>query len=340
MQYQKIIISRTDGIGDVILALPMAGLLKELFPECEIIFLAKSYTKAVVETCKHIDLFVAWDELEKLGEERAAEELNKLQADVIIHVFPRKSIAEIAKKAQIPLRIGTSSRYYHWGTCNRLVSLSRRRSTAHEAQLNLKLLISLGAKKKYEWSEIAQYYGFSKVKPLPNPYLQLIDKDKFNLLIHPCSKGSAREWGFRNYRKLLEILPKDQFKIFISGTAAEELILKNEILHYFPEVIDLTCKLTLDELISFLANIDGVFAASTGPLHLGAALGKYAWGVYAPMRPIHPGRWAPIGTHASFFVKDKYCSKCRKSKRCECIESITPEEVKMKIMDSIKQKNI
>jgi len=340
MQYQTIIISRTDGIGDVILALPMVGVLKELFPECKIIFLGKTYTKAIIDTCKNVDLFLAWDELEKLGEERAAEELTKLQADVILHVFPRKSIAEIAKKAQIPLRIGTSSRYYHWGTCNRLVSLSRRRSTAHEAQLNLKLLISLGAKKKYEWSEIAKYYGFSNVKPLSDQYLQLIDKEKFNLLIHPCSKGSAREWGFRNYRKLLEILPENQFKVFISGTAEEENILRKEIFNYFPEIIDLTGKLTLEELISFLANIDGVFAASTGPLHMGAALGKFAWGVYAPMRPIHPGRWAPIGLHASFFVKEKYCSKCRKSKRCECIESITPEEVKKKIMESVKQKNI
>lgn len=340
MQYQTIIISRTDGIGDVILALPMVGVLKELFPECKIIFLGKTYTKAIVDTCKNVDLFLAWDELEKLGEDSAVEELTKLQADVILHVFPRKSIAEIAKKAQIPLRIGTSSRYYHWGTCNRLVSLSRRRSTAHEAQLNLKLLISLGAKKKYEWSEIAKYYGFSNVKPLSDQYLQLIDKEKFNLLIHPCSKGSAREWGFRNYRKLLEILPENQFKVFISGTAEEENILRKEIFNYFPEIIDLTGKLTLEELISFLANIDGVFAASTGPLHMGAALGKFAWGVYAPMRPIHPGRWAPIGLHASFFVKEKYCSKCRKSKRCECIESITPEEVKKKIMESVKQKNI
>ena len=335
MPYNKIIISRTDGIGDVILALPMAGVLKELFPDCKIIFLGKSYTKPIIDCCKNIDQFVDWDVLEKLDEQKAVEELKKLEADVFLHVFPRKSIAELAKKARIPLRIGTSSRHYHWGTCNRLIRLSRRKSIFHEAQLNLKILVSLGAKKKFSLEEIPDYYGFSKVKPLNEKFKKLIDKDKFNLLIHPCSKGSAREWGFRNYKRLIDILPKDKFKIFISGTDEESIITRTELIDNFPEIVDLTGKQTLDELISFISQIDGVLAASTGPLHIGAALDKNAIGLYAPMRPIHPGRWAPLGKKATYLVKEKYCSKCRKDNRCECIESIKPEEVKEKFMKII-----
>ena len=166
MSYNKIIISRTDGIGDVVLALPMAGVLKELFPGCKIIFLGKTYTKPIIDCCENIDQFVAWDEIEKLDERKGVDELKKLEADVILHVFPRKQIAELAKKARIPLRIGTSSRHYHWGTCNRLIRLSRRKSIFHEAQLNLKILVSLGAKKKFELDDISHYYGLSKVKPL------------------------------------------------------------------------------------------------------------------------------------------------------------------------------
>lgn len=88
-------------------------------------------------------------------------------------------------------------------------------------------------------------------------------------------------------------------------------------------------------MISFIAQIDGVLAASTGPLHIAAALGKHAIGLYAPMRPIHPGRWAPLGKKATFLVKEKYCSKCRNSNRCECIESITAEEVKEQFLKII-----
>ncbi len=99
------------------------------------------------------------------------------------------------------------------------------------------------------------------------------------------------------------------------------------------KVINLTGQLSLDELISFIGNTDGLVAASTGPLHIAAALGKKAIGIYAPMRPIHPGRWAPIGEHASYLVWDKACNNCRKSFDCECIRSITPEDVVKQLVE-------
>ena len=322
MPAKKIIISRTDGIGDVILALPMAGVIKELNPHHEIIFLGRTYTQAVIESCKYVDRFIAWDDLERLDEQESRQNMKHLGADIILHVFPRRSVAELAKKAHIPLRIGTSSRYYHWNTCNHLIRLSRRRSLLHEAQINLKLLVSLGAKKKYELNEIQKYYDFSKLKPLNDDLKNILDNRKFNLIIHPHTKGSAREWGLENYRRLLEIMPKDKFKIFISGSEEEGQMSRSILADKFPEVLDLTGKLNLSELLSFINCANGIVAASTGPLHMAAALGKYALGIYAPMRPIHPGRWAPVGEKATYIVKDKYCNNCRKKNRCDCIENI------------------
>jgi heptosyltransferase III len=335
MATRKIIISRTDGIGDVVLALPIAGVLKELNPDNKIIFLGRTYTKAIIESCAYIDEFVAWDTLEKLDDEESIQNMKQLGADIILHVFPRRSVAELARKAGIPLRIGTSSRYYHWYTCNRLIKLSRRRSILHEAQLNLKLLVSLGAKKKYELNEIVNYYGLTKVKPLDDKLKKHLDNKKFNLLIHPHTKGSAREWGLENYQRFMEIIPQNKFKIFISGSEEEGKLSRSILIDKFPDVVDLTGKLMLEELISFINCVDGVLAASTGPLHIAAALGKYAFGLYAPMRPIHPGRWAPLGKYASYLVKEKYCSRCRKTGRCECIEGIRPEEATEKFLKLI-----
>ena len=56
----RILISRTDSIGDVVLTLPVAGILKQTFPGCTIIFLGREYTRAVIEACDHVDQFVAW----------------------------------------------------------------------------------------------------------------------------------------------------------------------------------------------------------------------------------------------------------------------------------------
>jgi ADP-heptose:LPS heptosyltransferase len=103
------------------------------------------------------------------------------------------------------------------------------------------------------------------------------------------------------------------------------------LLKHKNRVTDLTGKLSLAELISFINSCDGLVAGSTGPLHIAAALGKRAIGLYAPMRPIFPQRWAPIGKNADYLVLDKQCEACRKTMDCECIRSIKPEQVAEKL---------
>ena len=81
------------------------------------------------------------------------------------------------------------------------------------------------------------------------------------------------------------------------------------------------------ELIDFIALSDGIVSASTGPLHIAAALGKYALGLYSPMRPIHSGRWAPLGKNAQVFTLDNKCNKCRNQHQCPCIAAIQPQVI-------------
>src|SRR5580658_791432 len=132
---ESIIISRTDSIGDVILTLPMAKILKDHFPQIKIAFLGRAYTKPVIEAAVFIDEFI--DISDFLTREIL---IGNQKPAAILHVFPVPEIARRAKKLEIPLRIGTTNRIYHWFTCNRLIRLSRRNSVLHEAQLNLKLL--------------------------------------------------------------------------------------------------------------------------------------------------------------------------------------------------------
>lgn len=91
--------------------------------------------------------------------------------------------------------------------------------------------------------------------------------------------------------------------------------------------MDLTGKLSLTEFISFINLCDVLVAASTGPLHIAAALGKKAIGLYSPRRPIHLGRWAPVGKDAHALVFDELCEKCKNKQDCNCIENIEVQKV-------------
>ena len=331
--YRTFIISRTDSIGDVVLTLPMASVLKKEFPGCRVLFLGKAYTAEVISCCSNIDRFLDWDQLSGLSPEQQITEFRAIGADVIIHAFPSAAIARLAKNSGIALRIGASGRFYHWNTCNRIIWLSRRRSQLHEAQLNLKLLHGLVSRYEFTLQEINGLYGFSPVESLPVEFKLMLKPDKFNLILHPCSKGSAREWGLLNFQRLSEFLPPEKFRIFITGTAEEgRIVFGEDGMKKSERIIDLTGKLQLGELITFIGLADGLVAASTGPLHLAAALGKFAIGIYPPMRPIHPGRWAPLGSKASYFVKHESCSKCRKGGSCACMSAIAPASVAERIL--------
>ncbi len=303
----------------------MAGFIKKHFPGCKVFFMGRSYTKDVIALSKHVDGFINYDEIEKLDKQKQINYLKEITADVFVHVFPKKEIAWLAKNAGIALRVGTTNRLYHWLTCNKLIKLSRKNSDKHEAQLNFKLLDFLNIETEVALNDVSNFYGFTNLSSLNKEVEALIDKNKFNIILHPKSKGSAREWGIDNFEKLVEFLPKDKFKIFISGTQQEGNLmpefLKNK------NITDLTGKLSLQQFIAFINAADGLVAASTGPLHIAAALNKKAIGLFVPKWPMHPGRWMPLGKDAHAVVFDKECAECKTGKDCNCIIKIDPKQI-------------
>jgi ADP-heptose:LPS heptosyltransferase len=323
---KKVVISRTDNLGDVILTLPLLGYLKSVVPGIKIHFIGKSYTKAIVDQCQYVDKFIDREEAIK-----DPAILSSLRADSILFIYPDKELARLAKKIKIKRRVATAHRWFNWVYCNHLVDFSRFRSSLHESQLNFKLLRPFKLNYDIDVFELPLYYG---LHPGQKDFNQFLCNERFNLIIHPKSRGSAREWPLQNYLQLIDSLPSDQFKIFITGLKEEGEAMNRELpeLLKHPKVIDLTGKMNLEELTSFIGQVDGLLACSTGVLHLSAALDKFSLGLYSPMKPIHPGRWMPIGKHATYLVLDKNCSDCRGKKECACIQSISVESVKNKLV--------
>lgn len=297
---KRIIISRTDSIGDVMLTLPMCGFIKKHFPNCTLIFLGHSYTRAIAEACAHIDEFVNWDTLKNESPAEQVQALSDLYADCIIHVFPRKEILWVAKRAGIPMRIASGHRLHALTKCNKLVFFSRKNSDLHESQLNFKLLKPLGIPDTIALNEIPDYYGFHPVSKanaeIENQLAAAAGRTR--IVLHPLSKGSAVDWPVAGYRELAAKLPSDKYAIFITGTAEEGERLREQGGIQGEHVYNTTGKFDLASLIAFIDRCDALVAASTGPLHIASALGKKAIGLYSPKRPIHPGRWSPIGKNA------------------------------------------
>jgi heptosyltransferase III len=323
----KIAISRTDNIGDVVLALPVAGRIKKYYPDTEVAFIGRDYTRSIIESSVFVDQFI--DRMDLMN---GILDFRALNIDAIVFIFPDKELGFLAKKAGIPLRIGSLRKLHHLLNCTNWVNFTRRNSSLHESQLNFKLLKPLGIPTEVSKAEIPSLYGMKKIAPLPDRLSFLLNKEKFNLIIHPKSHGHGKEWPAPKYYELCQKLPSDKFNIIFTGTENEKPFIEesfNDLIQSSSNIYNGAGLMNLNEFISFIFTADGLLASGTGPLHVAAALGKLSVGFFPPMPPVYSQRWENLGEHAFHFEKE-FCPQnysCRKIKGCQCVEDIEVDHV-------------
>ena len=322
-----VLISRTDNIGDVILTLPIAAYLKQHFPALKISFLCRGYAAPVVRHCRSIDEVV---ELEGFLEDPSAY-FAKANVDTIILAQPLKRMAVIAFKARIRNRIGNARhKLYQMLYCNRRVRFKKGNSEHHEAQFNFEFLRPFGLNTIPDLPEIIKLYDFD-IPHVPD-IDQLFKAHPFNLILHTKSNGHGREWPISHFTALAKQLGQyPDVRVWLTGSPAEGKWLEvhaAELLQQ-PNVSNVCGRFTLDQLSSFIKGADGLIASGTGPLHVSAAIGQRTLGLFPPTRPMHPGRWAPLGRRAQALALPVSCAGCVDSKAdsCACMENIKPETV-------------
>lgn len=322
-----ILICRTDNIGDVVLTLPICAWLKQKFPTVKISFLCRAYAAAVVRRNASVDAVI---ELESVADNLVAF-FAQSGIDTVIFAQPDQRLAIAAFKAGITHRIGNARQKMHQLLfCNRRVRFSKRISDLHESQFNFEFLRPFGLKKIPELPEIAALYRFSQRSD--EQIRQLLQPYPFNLIIHMKSNGHGREWPAEHFHALAMQLGHDpDIHLWVTGSALEGEWIENhaaELLR-LPNVSNVCGTLSLDQLTTFIQMADGLIASGTGPLHMAAALGQRTLGLFPPTRPMHPGRWAPVGRRAQALCMPTGCTGCAQKQivSCDCMTNISPGAV-------------
>jgi heptosyltransferase III len=327
MDAPRIIISRTDAMGDVVLALPMAGMIKRHHPRAHVSFLGRAYTRPIAEACEHVDRFLDWDEVANATEADQKAWLEACRADAIVHVQPRKAISGAAREAGIPVRIGMARRWWGLRNSNRRLFFGRRHSKLHETQLNLKMLRPLGLREIPSLPQVPELYGLTRTKPLSKEHAALLDTGRINVILHAKSMGHAPEWGVENFAALLELLSPERYHVFLTGTRDDEQQIGGRLPANRAHVTRLYGKLSLEELIAFIGRADALVASSTGPLHVAAALGILAIGLFTKRPSKNVSRWGPAGVQGHGLEFDRSCLRCRLKLTCDCVTRIPPAAV-------------
>lgn len=175
--------------------------------------------------------------------------------------------------------------------------------------------------------ELIPYFGLTRIEPLGDDLAALLADDRLNVIVHPTTSGHAKRWKLESYGRLIESLPEDRYRIFITGTGEDAELIGDGLPFERANVTSLLGRLTLGELFGFVSRADALVSASTGRLHIAAALGKCAIGIFTAKRIAHPGRFAPIGRDAHALVYDPNCKKCLDGLDCDCLEDVPPDAV-------------
>ncbi|MBI3231214.1 MAG: hypothetical protein HYZ45_13915, partial [Burkholderiales bacterium] len=94
--FERILICRTDNIGDVVLTLPLAGYLKQHYPGVQVDFLVRGYAAPVVRLSRFVDQVYCQEDL---GD--ASCFFAKGAWTTVIFAFPQRALASAAKRARL-----------------------------------------------------------------------------------------------------------------------------------------------------------------------------------------------------------------------------------------------
>lgn len=277
----RIVISRTDRIGDVILTLPLAAKAKEIFPNAKIYFLCNEYVKDIVSLSADVDEILIFNN--NLSELKSV--FNNIKPDLIINSFPDFKIALAGILSGIKFRIGTAYRWYSF-LFNLKVKEHRKECKHHEYEYNINLLKNFFPELNYNFNYKLKRNLFTNLD-----YLNLPEK---YFILHPTSGGSSVDVS-PEILKIFLSKYNGQEKIIITGSENDETFNSNLLSGINNEkIINLTGKLNLNGLVSLISGCELMIANSTGPLHIAGMLNKPVIGFYPEEIPMNEKRWGPL----------------------------------------------
>lgn len=331
----NLLIVRTDRIGDVVLSLPLAGIVKKHYPHCKITFLLRDYTKSLVENHPYVDEVIIFHESnQKISLLSNIKLTASKKFDSCVIVYPTFIAALIIFLSGIENRIGTGYRWYSF-LFNKKVYEHRKYARKHELEYNINLLQHFGIYEKADYNSISfnikiNDESLRKVKKLLIEYG--IKSGVPLIIVHPGSGGSSINLPPEKFNELIGLMDSNlNAQIMVTGSENEKDLCGRLIIN--ERIKNFAGLLNLSELIALISMCSIFMSNSTGPIHIAAALGKYTFGFYPNLLACSAKRWGPYTDKKVIFTPDKTCSDCRRE-QCssdDCMNTIKVTDVFVQI---------
>ncbi|MBN2483372.1 MAG: lipopolysaccharide heptosyltransferase II [Candidatus Omnitrophica bacterium] len=328
---EKILVVRTDRMGDVILSTPVISALRRRYPHAYIAFMCRPYTRPLLEGNPGLNEVIECDKSGShkgfWGTVRFIRALRRTRFDVAIILHPTVRVHLVTFFAGIPRRIGWDKKNSFLLT--RKIPHLKQQGEKHESQYTLDILRALGI----ETREIKPFVPVSEAARM-NIAKRLQDKGiKVNepfIVVHPSASCPSKRWPQEHFVTLVNKIKTGLRLPVVLVTSRDEKEFGGKVAQV-PEVIDLRGALELSELIALIEKAALFISNDSGPVHIAASLDVPVISIFGRSDPgLSPERWKPLGEHSVFVHKDVGCPVCFAHdcrKGFLCLESITPQEI-------------
>lgn len=334
--YKKIIIARTDKIGDLILSIPSFFMLRKMYPDAEITLLVRDYNYNIVKNLPYINRVV---QIDRYRRKELLEKIKYFNADVFIALYVDNFVMKLAKASKAKVKIGPLSKLKSFFTFNRGILQKRSKSIKHEAEYNLDLIKKLDKKLFENKFEINTqiFLDKSNLEAAERFFKDNCIGDKV-LVVNPFMGGSAKNISDKQYADILrEVIGRvEEVDIIVTAHISDEergLKLLEEIgkdkVYLFANG---------GELLNIGAIIDRAkvyFGGSTGPTHIAGSLQKSIVALYPKKATQSLVRWGVFGNEdVTYIIPDENTKENYKHKEFDSYN----EDVKEKIVQAIVER--
>ncbi|RJP68767.1 MAG: lipopolysaccharide heptosyltransferase family protein [Ignavibacteriales bacterium] len=303
MKQKRIIISRPDRIGDVVLSTAIPREIKKQYPDSFIAVLLRSYTKDIYLNNPYVDEIIVFEpDKEEFSFFEWVRKIRTYKFNTALMLLPNEKINYLFFLAGIKERIGVGHKLFQYLTFTKYVDRKKYIPLRHEADYCMDLARKIGVQNGNIIPEI--HLRKDEIRTVSERKKQLSGDGNFLIGIHTSSGNSAPNLRITEYKELADKLSADKrFKVIITDNDPDLILLNMKGIN-FPNV-----NLSLRESIINFATLDVLISASTGPMHIASALGVKTISLFCPLTACSPKLWGPLGNNAIILLPDnEYCS--------------------------------
>lgn len=333
MNPKRILLIRTDRIGDVVLSTPAIKAVRDAYPAAYIAFMVRPCALDIVEGNPYLNEVILYD---KDGAHKSffatllfALRIRKKRFDTALILHPANRAHIIAFLAGIPNRIGLDRRMARLLT--KRIKDKKFLGEKHELDYTLDILKYIGITAKERALSVpvmASAENSVNIKLTREGYGGVVPL----IAVHPGASCPSKRWPAGRFAKLIDLLKEryDFQAVIISGRddTKEARALLNGLKS---EALDLSGKTSVAEIAALFKKCALFISNDSGPVHIASAVGAPCIVIFGRKQPgLSPKRWGPVGEKDKFIHKDAGCKVCL-AHNCKndfkCLKMITTDEV-------------